>query len=66
MFITYDKRAFQIRADNGLILTIKQVPEEISMATMSNGQVTVVTRSGRTYIYRQIGNSPEFTFFRKY
>lgn len=66
MFITYNGSSFQIRADNGLILTIKQVPEEISMATMSNGQVTVVARSGRTYIYRQIGNSPEFTFFRKY
>ena len=66
MFITYKGSSFQIRADNGLILTIKQVPEEISMATMSNGQVTVVARSGHTYVYRQIGNSPEFTFFRKY
>lgn len=65
MFLTYDKRAFYIREDNGLILSIKQVPDSIQTAVLAGNTVTVTTDKG-TYIYRQVGNTPVFNFYRKY
>ena len=65
MFLTYDKKSFQIRADNGLILCVKYVPREIQTAVL-NGNLVVVTTKDGTWVYKQVGTSPVFNFYKQY
>lgn len=65
MFITFDKNKFYVRGDNGLILSTKDVPEGIIQATLNGNIINVVTPNG-TLLYKQVGNSPIFNFYRRY
>lgn len=65
MFITFDKHQFYVRSDNGLILSTKHLPEEIVQAVLQNNTITVTTKRG-VLVYRRVGNSPVFNFYRRY
>lgn len=65
MFLTFDKKSFQIRADNGLVLSTKYVPREIVTAVLQGNTVVVTTKNG-VWVYKQVGNTPVFNFFKQY
>ena len=65
MFITFDKKAFYVRSDNGLILSTKTIPEGIMQAVLSEDTITVTTPTG-VLIYKRVGKSPVFNFYRRY
>ena len=65
MFLTFDKKSFHIRSDNGIVIFTKLVPGEVLTASLSGGVVTVTTKNG-VWVYRQVGTSPVFNLFRRY
>lgn len=65
MIVTFDKHTFYVRADNGLIRSSKTIPEEIQSVMFQGNLITVITNKG-TLVYKQVGTSPVFNFFRRY
>ena len=66
MFITFDKKQFYVRSDNGLILSTKAIPEGIVQAVLSGNTITVTTNGKGILLYKQVGNTPVFNFYRRY
>ena len=66
MFVTFDKNKFYVRSDNGLILSIKEIPEGIIQAVLSGNTITVTTDGKGILVYKQVGKSPVFNFHRRY
>lgn len=66
MFITFDKKQFYVRSDNGLILSTKTIPEGIVQAVLSGNTITVTTNGKGILIYKQVGKTPVFNFHRRY
>ena len=65
MFITFDKHNVYIRGANGLIKTVKSIPEEILDAVLQGNTIRISTKKG-ILIYKQIGKSYSFSFYRRY
>ena len=66
MFITFDKKQFYVRSDNGLILSTKAIPEGIIQAVLTSDKVITITTKNGVLIYHRVGNSPVFNFYRRY
>ena len=66
MFVTFDKKQFYVRSDNGLIVYTKSVPEGIIQAVLEGNTITVTTNGKGVLVYKQVGKTPVFNFYRRY
>lgn len=66
MFITFHKNEFRIHdSKSGNIMFIKSIADDIIDAQLSGNQVTITTKK-RTEIFKRIGNTYAFSFFRSF
>jgi len=66
MFITFHKNEFRIHdSKTGNIMFIKSIADDITDAQLSGNQVTITTKR-RTEIFKRIGNTYAFSFFRSF
>ena len=66
MFITFHKNEFRIHdSKTGNIMFIKSIADDITDAQLSGNQVTITTKK-RTEIFKRIGNTYAFSFFRSF
>ncbi len=64
MFITWRKNEFCIHdSQSGNIMFIKSMADDILDAQLSGNQVIITTKK-YTHIYKRIGNTYAFSFFR--
>lgn len=64
MFITWFKNEFRIHdAKTGNIMFVKSMADEILDAQLSGNQAIITTKK-LTHIYKRIGNTYAFSFFR--
>ena len=66
MFITFHKNEFRIHdSKTGNIMFIKSIADDITDAQLSGNQVTITTKK-RTEIFKRIGNTYAYSFFRSF
>lgn len=66
MFVTWYKSQFRIHdSKTGNIMFIKAMADDIIDAQLSGNQLTVTTKR-RTEIYKRIGSTFAFSFFRAF
>lgn len=66
MFVTFFKNEFKIHdAASGNVMYVKSIADEIVDAQLSGNQLIVTTKK-RTEVYRRIGNTFAFSFFKSY
>ena len=66
MFVTWYKTQFRIHdSKTGNIMFIKALAEDITDAQLSGNQLIVSTKK-RTEVYRRIGNTFAFSFYRSF
>lgn len=66
MFITFHKNEFRIHdSKTGNIMFIKSIADDITDAQLSGNQVMITTKR-RTEIFKRIGNTYAFSFFRSF
>lgn len=64
MFITWHKTEFRIHdSQSGNIMFVKSMPEDILDAQLSGNQAVITTKR-QTSIFKRIGNTFAFSFFR--
>lgn len=64
MFITWFKNEFRIHdSKTGNIMFVKSMADEILDAQLSGNQAVISTKK-QTHIYKRIGNTYAFSFFR--
>lgn len=65
MFVTWHKNEFKIHdSQTGNVMFVKSIADEIMNAELSGNQL-VITMKKRTHIYKRIGNSFAFSFWRE-
>ena len=66
MFVTFFKNEFKIHDDKtGNVMYVKSIADEILDAQITGNQLIVTTKK-RTEVYRRIGSTFAFAFFRSY
>lgn len=66
MFVTFHKNEFRVHdSKTGNIMYIKSIADDIVDAQLSGNQITITTKR-RTEIFRRIGNTYAFSFFRSF
>ena len=65
MFVTWYKNEFHIHdSKSGNIMFVKTMADEILDAQLSGNQLVLTTKK-RSYIYKRIGNTFAFTFWKQ-
>lgn len=66
MFVTIRKNEFRVHDDaSGNIMFVKSMPEEVLDAQLSGDSITVTTTK-RTQVFKRIGSTYAFSFFREF
>lgn len=64
MFVTWHKNEFRVHdSTSGNIMFVKSMPDEVIDAQLSGNQIVVTTKR-HVQIFRRIGNTFAFSFFR--
>ena len=65
MFVTIRKNELRVHdSTGGNIMFVKSMPEEVLDAQLSGDTITV-TMPKRVHVYKRIGNTYAFSFFRE-
>lgn len=66
MFVTIRRNEFRVHdSTGGNIMFVKSMPEEVLDAQLSGDTITV-TMPKRVHVYKRIGNTHAFSFFRDF
>ncbi len=65
MFVTIRRNEFRVHdSTSGNIMFVKTMPEEVLDAQLS-GDTIAVTMRKRVHVYKRVGNTHAFSFFRE-
>ena len=65
MFVTWYKTEFKIHdSQSGNVMFVKNMADDILEAQLSGNQLTIVMRK-RTHIFKRIGNTFAFSFWKE-